>query len=231
MEIKTFTFNLFREHTMVAWTSGPGCVIVDPGWYNAAERAEFFSFLEDSSLKPEAILLTHGHLDHVYGVAEARNAFDIPVYMDPAEVKVLEFSASSSVKLGLTPPDIHFDFIPVTDGMRVRAAGMEFVAISTPGHSPGGLCWLEEKERVMFSGDTLFADTIGRTDMMYSEYDDEIRSIMEKIIILDPDIAICPGHGPSSTIGHERTHNPFLEPFNEPEPDPDEEVDPVEIHA
>jgi glyoxylase-like metal-dependent hydrolase (beta-lactamase superfamily II) len=81
----------------------------------------------------------------------------------------------------------------------------------------------------MFTGDTLFAGSIGRTDFLYSEYDDEIRSIMERLILLDPGIRILPGHGPTSTIGHERTGNPFLEPFNEPEEPFDPDLEPVVI--
>ena len=108
---------------------------------------------------------------------------------------------------------------------------MTFEVIHTPGHTPGGVCFLEREAEVLFTGDTLFAGSIGRTDFLYSEYDDEIRSIMEKIILLDPAIRIFPGHGPTSTIGQERTGNPFLEPFNEPEEAPDPDLEPVVIHG
>jgi glyoxylase-like metal-dependent hydrolase (beta-lactamase superfamily II) len=108
---------------------------------------------------------------------------------------------------------------------------MTFEVIHTPGHTPGGVCFLEREAGILFTGDTLFAGSIGRTDFLYSEYDDEIRSIMEKIILLDPDIRIFPGHGPTSTIGQERTGNPFLEPFNEPEETTDPDLEPVVIHG
>ena len=113
----------------------------------------------------------------------------------------------------------------------LEIAGMKWEVIATPGHTPGGVCYLEREAGVMLTGDTLFAGSIGRTDFLYSEYDDEIRSIMEKLILLDPDIRILPGHGPTSTIGHERTHNPFLEPFNEPEEPIDPELEPVVIRG
>ena len=91
------------------------------------------------------------------------------------------------------------------------------------------MCWLERNAGVLFTGDTLFAGSIGRTDFRFSDYDDEIRSIMERLILLDPAIRIFPGHGPSSTIGQERRNNPFLEPFNEPEEPFDPNLEPVLI--
>ena len=92
-----------------------------------------------------------------------------------------------------------------------------FKVITTPGHTPGSVCYLNEKYGVMFTGDTLFAGSIGRTDLPMGEYDDLIRSIMDKLMGLDGDTDILPGHGGRSSIGWERTHNPFLEPFNEKE--------------
>lgn len=216
---------------MVAWVKKPSCVLVDPSWYSPEERAGFFSFLDENGLVPEGILLTHCHFDHIFGVREAQDRWNIPVWMNPAEEENLRYNTETAVKLGLTAPDAEFRYTPVKDSEHILVAGMDFTAIATPGHSPGGMCYLEKANAQMFTGDTLFAGTIGRTDLMFSEYDDEIRSIMEKLIILDPAISIWPGHGPSSSIAYERSHNPFLEPFNEPEPDSDEEVVPVEIHS
>lgn len=197
-----FTFNLFQEHTMVAWAAGPQCIIVDPGCHHPTDFEELYAFLDDSQLTPVAILLTHGHLDHTFGVKALQEKWDIPTYMHPADGEL---------------PDrpFNFPFTPVEDGQVLKIADMQFKVITTPGHTPGSVCFLDEGNSLMFTGDTLFAGTIGRSDFSYSDYDDEIRSIMEKLIWLDPAIEIYPGHGPSSTIGNERTTNPFLEPFNE----------------
>ena len=102
----------------------------------------------------------------------------------------------------------------------LELAGLRLEVIATPGHTPGCVCYLEREQGVLFTGDTLFAGSIGRTDFPYSDYDDEIRSILEKLLPLEADVTLLPGHGPASTIGDERTHNPFLEPFNEPEEAP-----------
>lgn len=212
-----FTFNLFREHTMVLDGPDSRCVIVDPGFYSENERLEFFNYISDNGLKPEAILITHCHVDHIWGAKETQKKFGIPLYMGPEEVGIYESSDKIYTRLGVKAPDYSFAVTRVEDGETIEAAGFSFKVIATPGHSPGGVCYLEEKEKIMFTGDTLFAGTIGRTDLFLGEYDDLIRSIMEKLIWLDPAIRIYPGHGPSSTIGVERTNNPFLEPFNEPE--------------
>lgn len=210
---------------MVLESGDGGCVVVDPGWYKDSERDQFNAYLEGRRLTPEAILITHCHVDHIWGARELQDRFHIPLYMGPENVRQYEYFDKMAAKLGLTAPDYGFEVTKVADGDVIRAAGFEFKVITTPGHSPGGVCYLEEKERLMFTGDTLFAGTIGRTDLFLGEYDNLIKSIMEKLMLLDGDITIYPGHGPSSSIAEERTGNPFLEPFNEPdeatEPSPD----------
>lgn len=228
--IHHLTFNLLQVNTYIASCGSEGCIIVDPGAYGPEEQAAFKEFISTHGLRPEAILLTHGHMDHIFGVKDAQDTYGIPVYMSPDEKGTLEYSAEMTVKLGLTPPDISFGWTAVKEGDVIEAAGFRLKAIATPGHSRGGMCYLDEAQGILFTGDTLFAGTIGRTDLFEGEYDDLIRSIMEKLIILEPDITILPGHGPHSTIGKERSSNPMLEPFNEPEDDPDAKIVPVGIH-
>ncbi len=218
MEIKVITVNLLQENTWVVRGQGDSCVLIDPGYRNDADRRQVLDAI--GSLKPEAVLLTHGHPDHIYGVADLQRLCGLPVYMSPEDVKTMEYFDRVG-KFGLPVADRNFSITPVADGSIVEAAGLKFRVISTPGHSPGSVCWLCEDEAVMFTGDTLFAGAIGRTDLIYGDYDDEIRSIMEKLVFLDGGILICPGHGGTSTIGTERVSNPFLEPFNEREEIPE----------
>ena len=227
---RALTCNLLQERTYLAWCAPGHCLAVDPGCYGPDEIRTLEDLLAQESLTLDAILLTHGHFDHIFGVKALQDRFGgIPVYLHPADKVVVDYSAEMAGRLGLNPPATDFAWTPLQEGP-LSVAGIDFEVIATPGHTPGGVCYLEREAGVLFTGDTLFAGSIGRTDFLYSDYDDEIRSIMEKLILLDPAIRIFPGHGPSSTISQERTGNPFLEPFNEPEEAPDPDLEPVVIH-
>ena len=231
LNIHQSSYNLFQQKTKIIWKEEGRCAVIDPGFSNEAEEKDFFSFLEARALVPEAVLLTHGHIDHIYGVKRVQDRYGIPVYMHPADKPVLETSRETAAQLGISVPDISFTATDIAEGDIIETAGISLEVIWTPGHTPGGVCYLDREDRILFSGDTLFAGTIGRTDFRYSEYDDEIRSIMEKLVIIDGDIALYPGHGQESTIGWERTHNPFLEPFNEPEEELDPDAEPIIIRG
>lgn len=223
LTIKTLEFNVFQENCyIVSNEGGTHCVIIDPGFYYPQEEKQFFDTLFAEGLKVDAVLLTHGHSDHIYGVARVQKATGCRVYMHPADKGVIAAQTPLLKTIGIREPDSSFTSTDIAEGGLITEAGITFKVIHTPGHTPGGVCYLVESEKVLFTGDTLFAGTIGRTDFDYSDYDKEIAAIMEKLIILDSDISVLPGHGPSSTIGDERTHNPMLEPFNEPE----EKIDP-----
>lgn len=220
MIIKRFIVNRLEENSWVISGNGETCVVVDPGQDGDAEAGALDAYFSENALTPEAVLLTHAHMDHVYGVAALQKKYGIPVYMSPADIPTLDYFDRVK-KFGIHVPDREFTISPADEGSVVEAAGLRFRAIATPGHSPGGLCWLDEEHKVMFTGDTLFAGTIGRTDLVYGDYDSLIKSIMEKLMGLPGDIVIYPGHGPLSTISDERTGNPFLEPFNEREEIPE----------
>lgn len=229
--IHIFTFNLFQEHTMVAFLPGRNdCLIVDPGFSNDAESAELTAFLEEKGLTPAGILLTHGHLDHMYGTADLQEKYGCKVWMNEMDIQELEFADVFAGAIGYEKPR-RFRFSSAGDGMTINLAGFSFEVIRTPGHTEGGVCYLERDKGFAFTGDTLFAGTIGRTDFKYSDYDKLMRSITERLLTLNPDTVIYPGHGESSTIGDEILHNPMLEPFNEPESGTDEEsLQPIIIH-
>ena len=220
MDIYRLVFNRLEENTYIA-TGAPGrCVIVDPGCEPGAEQERLLGRLDELGLKPEAILLTHGHMDHTYGVAALQRVFDIPVYMSAADKPVVEYFQRVA-KFGIPVPDASFVTTDTPDGESIGVGGLNFRVITTPGHSPGCVCYLEEGEGILFTGDTLFAGAIGRSDLFGGDYDLEIKAIMEKLMGLPGHTVIYPGHGPSSTISDERTGNPFLEPFNEREEIPE----------
>lgn len=240
MDLKTFTCRVLSENCYVL-SEGGACVVVDPGFYSDEEFAQFLPLL--GGKMPSAVLLTHGHFDHCMGVVRMLAKWpDLPVYMHPEEVISLKDDAEITVRLDL--PGQRFDFPwkavedgatvsvgPAADGSAAAGDGLVFKAIHTPGHSPGALCWYCEAAGLAFTGDTLFAGTIGRTDLAHADYDSLIRSIMEKLILLPGATDVYPGHGWSGTIGREMRTNPFLEPFNEPAQDFDPDMPGVELHS
>lgn len=215
MHIEHFTFNAFQVRSLAVWDDNKFCAFIDPGFSNTGERDRLISFVKEKGLKPVCILLTHAHLDHIYGVAELAETYNIPVYMDEREKYTLDVTNPFLCKgFGLPEPKA-FEWKGF-DPAVIEVGNLRFEVIETPGHSVGGVCFLERNSKVLISGDTLFAGAIGRTDHPGGDYDLLMKSIFEKLMCLDGDITVIPGHGPESSIADERMTNPFLLPFNEP---------------
>ena len=216
IHVEYFTVNAFMERCTIVWDDNGNCALVDPGCSDAGEIAEMTSFVEKNSLKPVCIMLTHGHFDHVLGVAELSAAYgNIPIYMNPADKSTLDNNSYFSRMYGVGMPDA-FETTDIREGDTVEVGALRFEVLETPGHTPGGVCYLERTEKMLFSGDTLFAGSIGRTDHPGGDYDTLMKGIFEKLMTLDGDVKVIPGHGPTTEIAQERMTNPFLLPFNEP---------------
>ena len=225
INIEHFTFNAFQTRCSVAWDETGACAIVDPGASGAEETAALEGVIAAKGLKPTCIMLTHCHFDHIFGVAELVRKYGIPVHMHKEEVFTIETTNPTVCgAYGLPLPDVSFmkdhDIEPIVryvkDGDIIEVGTLRFEVIETPGHSKGGVCYLERNTKVLFSGDTIFAGAIGRTDHPGGNYDTLMKSIFEKLLSLDGETAVIPGHGPESDISTERMTNPFLLPFNEP---------------
>ena len=214
--IEHFTFNSFQTNCFIVWDESGKCVIADPGCASDSEISELTGFISGKGLKPVCILLTHCHFDHTYGVAALVRTFGIPVYAGKEEMFTIETTNPLLSKVFGLPLPEEFEISFVSEGDTVEAGDFRFEALETPGHSKGGLCWLERSEKILLSGDTLFAGAIGRSDHPGGDYDVLMRSIFEKLLMLDGDTRVLPGHGPSSDIATERMTNPFLLPFNQP---------------
>ena len=180
-------------------------LVIDPG-ANATQLAER---LDGAELHPVAILLTHGHFDHAGGAAELAERYGIPVYAHEAECETLQNPAVNLSGWEGAECAYHADCL-VKDEQELKLAGFLMRVLYTPGHTAGGCCYLLPYQNVLFSGDTLFAQSVGRTDFPGGSASTLIRSIKEKLMTLPEEITVYPGHNDSTTIGTERMYNPYL---------------------
>ena len=209
--LKVFYFNPLRECCYVVWNDARQCVIIDPGAINAHEQQRLADFIGQEELSVVAILLTHGHFDHVFGLKDAAARWPVPVYMHHKDDSVFEGSAAFAEMIGL-PYDGYEG--PINDIMGCAGSlpeGLKFDIIETPGHTQGCVClYLPEKE-LLFCGDTIFRGAVGRTDHPGGDHYQMIDSIKRCIVPLPPQTRLLPGHGYETTVGEEIESNPFLQ--------------------
>ena len=202
---------------------GPGeqCVVIDPG-IGVVDRLD--DLLAEHRLHPAAVLLTHGHLDHTFSVAPVCGARGITAYIhpddrellaDPSKALSMDLTALFAGRLTFTEPD---DVAPLTDGLTLTLAGLEITVDHAPGHTGGSvlLRMPGDDEPLCFSGDVLFAGSIGRTDLPGGSMDQMTSSLRSKVLTLDDATIVLPGHGPATTIGRERATNPYLREAGRP---------------
>lgn len=215
LNIHCFTFNQLQENSYLLWDETGASVVADPGCQTDEEKRELAAYIEKKGLSLRYILLTHAHFDHIYGVPYLMEAYGASVFMAGEETEVLRSNSMLTGAMGLPYAPEAFAFSDLVQGQEICFGITKLEVIETPGHSPGGRCFLDSEDGILITGDSLFAGSIGRTDLPGGDYDKLIVSVMEKLIWLPGDTDILPGHGPVSSIGRERTQNPFLEPFNE----------------
>ena len=216
IQIKSFTFNLLGTNCFVVWDDAQhGCIVCDPGMYRDFEVAALEDFISAEGLVPEAILLTHGHFDHVWSAAATARRYGCGVYMSAADRDIARLGMDLFERLDFKKKVELFDFTPVEDGQILHLGGIDWKVISTPGHSPGGVCYYSESGKLLLSGDTLLAGAIGRSDLPGGDYDILMKSLLEKVLALPGEVDVYPGHGGATSIAREAATNPFLIPYNE----------------
>ena len=180
------------------------CVVIDPG----EEAGLILRRITEAGVRPVAIWVTHAHLDHVMGVPRLSRETGAPIYLHPADRELYDHVIQQGLAFGirvesLPPPDR--EFVP---GETVRVGTVGFTVRHAPGHSPGSVCLVGDG--VVFTGDVLFAGSIGRTDLPGADFDTLIRSIERELLVLPDSTMVYSGHGPETTVGRERGTNPFL---------------------
>jgi len=183
------------------------CLIIDTG----LDAGNLPGFLTEHGLNPVALVFTHGHVDHIGGATAVRSRFpDMKIYIHNLDAEMLsEPKANLSGMTGM-PFRTEPEDVSLTEQDVVKQAEIELLVLHTPGHTPGGICLYSKKDGVAFVGDTLFADSVGRTDFPGGSMPQLLSSIKEKLFALPDETKVYPGHGPATTIGHEKAHNPFL---------------------
>ena len=214
---RIFPFNPLGTNCVVLWKDGhKACTVVDPGMSASEDVDQLQAFFKANGLTPDAILLTHGHFDHVWGVEKLLALYKVPVYLHPADVDIMDKTTGPGAMQAFSFLKHNFPTVPVADGDVISTAGTDWKVIATPGHTPGGVCYYSAENSLLLSGDTLFAGSIGRTDLYGGDYDELMKSIKERLLNLPGETDVIPGHGQPTAIAREGMYNPFLEPFNEP---------------
>ena len=210
MEIDRLVVGMYQTNCYVLRESitAKNCLIIDTG----LEAGPVIDFLNEHKLNPAAVILTHGHADHIAGLGILREEYpDTKVYIHKLDAQMLtdkeqNLSALAGIQFSAEPADVLIE-----EGDMVEEAGIKLAVLHTPGHTQGGVSLYSKDEQIIFVGDTLFADSIGRADFPGGNMEQLITSIKEKLLGLPEETAIYPGHGPTTTIRQEKAYNPFLQ--------------------
>ncbi len=209
LHIASYTFNPFQENTYILH-NGREAILIDPGCSNREEERELGLFLERNALTPVRLVLTHAHIDHILGNAWVHATFGLRPELHKAEEIVLRSGPQVAHLYG-----IPYDPSPdagrfIEKGERIRLGEDELEVLFVPGHSPGHIALYAVQQRFVIAGDVLFQRSIGRTDLPGGDMDTLLSSIRTELFPLGDDVEVYCGHGPKTTIGDERRHNPFL---------------------
>jgi len=210
LTVKVFTFNPFQENTYVLSDDSGQCIIIDPGCYAQEEKEVLSAYIQSGGLRPSMLINTHCHLDHIFGNAFVAGLYDLPLHLHKLEDPVLDFGPSAGLMYNL--PFEHYTGPKeyLSAGQEIMLGEISFKVLFTPGHSPGRISLYCHSEDLLISGDVLFHRSIGRTDLPGGDQDVLFKTIRSELFVLPENTVVLSGHGPKTTIGEEKTENPFL---------------------
>ena len=211
MYIKAFTFNAFSENTYVVYDDTRQGVIIDPGCSDRPEQKELTGFIEEEKLKITQLLNTHGHIDHVLGNAFVKRTYNVQLYIHPQDEATLRAVQVYALSYGIADYEAAEPDGYLNEGETVTFGDTALDVLFVPGHAPGHIAFYHPEQKLCIAGDVLFRGSIGRTDLPGGDFDTLIRSIRTKLFPLGDAVTVYPGHGPETTIGHEKKYNPFLQ--------------------
>lgn len=209
MDIQQYTVGPFAENTYLL-SGESAALLVDPGFFEQSEFQQFKEDIEESGRQLLAVVLTHAHVDHVLGLRKVKASFDVPVYLSDEDRYLWNNFGSQVQKFGFSAQDFDFDPEPLKAQHGMELGPFRFDVLYTPGHSPDHVSLYFADEQAVIAGDALFREGIGRTDLYRGDFKLLEKSIKEQLYTLSADTKVYPGHGPATTIGHERKANPFV---------------------
>lgn len=208
--VKKFVFNAFQVNSYVLYDETNECIIIDPSVSSDEELAELTGFIEKNRLKPVLLVNTHAHIDHIIGNDQVASHYKIKLAAHKESLGFLKNADVYAASFGLPMEGIKpIDYF-IEEGQKVKFGTSCLTTFYTPGHADGSICLYAEKDGFVVTGDVLFYQSIGRTDLRTGNYDILQKSIWEKLFVLPDETHVYPGHGPDTTIGSEKVNNPFV---------------------
>ena len=208
--IKSFAFNPFSENTYIVFNENKNAFIIDPGDFSEVENNILNQFIIDNELKVQNILLTHAHIDHVLGLQKAFDKYKVPILMHELEKEILDRNPMDANRFGFFFKPFEGEISYLNENEIISVDEDEFKILHVPGHSPGHIAFYSEAQKFIISGDVLFEGSIGRTDLYKGDPQELLKSIREKLFVLEDETKVYNGHGNPTTVGFEKSYNPFF---------------------
>ncbi len=210
IRVESMVFSPFQENTYLLISESNEVIIVDPGMYGSSELNRMLEYIRANELEPKQVLLTHAHLDHIFGLKGLLENYDIPFFIHEKDLPVYETAEAVAANYGveLSLPDKKYHLI--SENEKVAFGGQQLEIRFVPGHSPGSICFYSKDDHWVIGGDVLFQNSIGRTDLPGGDTDTLLRSVQTQIFTLPDNTIVYSGHGPSTTVGLEKMNNPFF---------------------
>lgn len=209
-KVSVFTFGDFAENTYILYHPSGDCIIIDPGCFRKSETQQLDDFISKNNLTPKLLLNTHCHIDHILGNDHVIQKYNLSLHLHEGELFTYRNANKWAAMLGVPSIEIPDRLTYIEAGNTFQLADETLEVLFVPGHSIAHCCFLDRKNNILISGDTLFYESIGRTDLPGGNHVQLLQSIRNELFVLADEVKVYPGHGPATSIGHEKTHNPFL---------------------
>ena len=210
LTIKSFEFSPIQENTYILYNEFNDCIIIDPGCYFDVEKEKLVAFITDNKLTPKMLINTHCHLDHVFGNKFISEKYNLTLKIHENEKAVLAFAPTSGLMYNMPFDNYKGEFILLSAGDTISLGKDVLKVLLVPGHSPGSLAFYCAEDKFVISGDALFKNSVGRSDLPGGNHEQLIKSIKENLLSLPHDTVVYSGHGPVTLVGDEKRNNPYL---------------------